>query len=451
VAAPDSYIAEHLSSFLDDFAELIAIPSISTDPGHTEDVRKAAGWVRQRMEQAGLSASVEETGGHPVVLGRHDAGPGAPTLLVYAHYDVQPADPLGEWRSPPFELTREGENFVARGAADDKAQVILQIGAAEAALRTTGLPVSLTLLFEGEEEVGSTHLPAYVAAHRKELRADHAVIADSMMFSPTRPSLIFGTRGMAYVEIAVRTATHDLHSGQYGGAVSNPAHVLARIIASFHHPDGRVAIEGFYDDVLETPADLRAGWAALGYDEAAFQRSAGGAALRGEPGYSTPERLWIRPCLDVNGIVGGYTGPGKKTVLPASAKAKVSCRLVPDQDPADVARLLRRHLDDHGFKDVKADLLGAEKPARTPLDAPFARVCADAAKAVWNVTPVVTPMMAGSGPMHVLGAKFGIPTVMPAGIGYAGCNVHAPNENVRVDDYIAGIKYFATIFADFAH
>ncbi|MGD8319347.1 MAG: M20/M25/M40 family metallo-hydrolase, partial [Gemmatimonadota bacterium] len=333
---PDNYIAEHLPRFFDDFAELISIPSVSTDPAHAEDVRRAAEWVRRRMEEAGLAAEIHPTEGHPLVVGRHHAGEDAPTLLVYAHYDVQPPDPLDEWRSPPFQLTREGDDFVARGAADDKAQVILQIAAAEAALRTTGLPVNLILLFEGEEEVGSTHLTPWVAAHRDDLRADHAIIGDSMMFAPGRPSLIFGTRGMAYVEIEVRTGTHDLHSGQYGGAVPNPAHVLARIIASFHDDAGRVAVEGFYDDVEDVPDELRRAWAELGYDEDAFQRSAGGASLTGEPGYSTPERLWIRPCLDVNGIVGGYTGPGKKTVLPSRATAKVSCRLVPAQDPVRI-------------------------------------------------------------------------------------------------------------------
>ncbi|HSG49941.1 MAG TPA: M20/M25/M40 family metallo-hydrolase, partial [Longimicrobiales bacterium] len=390
MATPDQYIDQHLPRFLDDFAELIAIPSISTDPAKAEEVRRAAGWVHRRMEEAGLAAEIVETEGHPLVLGRHEAGPSAPTLLVYAHYDVQPADPLGEWRSPPFELTREGDNFVARGAADDKAQVILQIAAAETALATHGLPVNLILLIEGEEEVGSTHLTPYVSAHREALATDHAVIADSMMFSPTRPSLIFGMRGMAYVEIEVRAGSHDLHSGQYGGAVPNPVHALARILASFHHPDGRVAVEGFYDSVRDVPTEVRAAWAALGYDEEAFQRSAGGAALQGEPGFSTPERLWIRPCLDVNGITGGYTGPGKKTVLPSHALAKVSCRLVPDQDPEHVTRLLQEHVAARAPEGMKVTVTGfqANRPFRSdPTGALFdaaSRALAD----VYGVEPV---------------------------------------------------------------
>ncbi|HSG46582.1 MAG TPA: M20/M25/M40 family metallo-hydrolase, partial [Longimicrobiales bacterium] len=343
----DLYVGEHLPRFLDEFAELVAIPSISTDPAHAGDVAEAAAWVQRRMEAAGLTAEIHPTDGHPVVVGRHLAGPGAPTLLVYAHYDVQPADPLDEWRSPPFSLSREGENLLGRGVADDKAQVVIQIAAAEAALATGGLPVNLVLLFEGEEEVGSTHLTPFVREHRAMLAADHAVIADSMMFSAHRPSLIFGMRGLAYVEIDVRASGHDLHSGQYGGAVPNPANALARIIASFHDAEGRVAVEGFYDRVLEVAAPLRAAWMELGYDEEGFRRTAGGVPLTGEEGFTTWERLWIRPCLDVNGIIGGYTGPGKKTVLPGRARAKVSCRLVPDQDPTEIVELLRHHVARH--------------------------------------------------------------------------------------------------------
>jgi len=451
VASPDDYLTQHLPAFLDDFAELVAIQTISTDPARAEEVRRGAGWVRQRMERAGLSARIEETRGHPVVVGRHHVGPDAPTLLVYAHYDVQPADPLPEWRSPPFELTREGENFIGRGVADDKAQVILQTAAAEAALKTTGLPINLILLFEGEEEVGSTHLPGYVAAHRDELRADHAVIADSMMFSPTRPSLIFGTRGLAYVEIEVRSGTHDLHSGQYGGAVPNPAHALARIIASFHHADGRVAVEGFYDDVRETPAEFRAAWAELGYDEVAFQRSAGGAALVGEPGYSTPERLWIRPCLDVNGIVGGYTGPGKKTVLPSCATAKVSCRLVPDQDPERIADLLRRHVEAHAPDDVAVTVTAfqANRPFRSNPAGPLFRAASEALADVYGVEPVRVAH-GGTLPIATDLAEMLTPSVAVMGFALPGANMHAPNEWIPVSQLEKGMRTMVRLYRELA-
>jgi acetylornithine deacetylase/succinyl-diaminopimelate desuccinylase-like protein len=451
VTITDQYIDDNLPRYFDDFAELVAIPSISTDPAKAAEVRRAAGWVRHRMEQAGLDAKLVETAGHPLLVGRHDAGPDAPTLLVYAHYDVQPADPLGEWRSPPFELTREGDNFVARGAADDKAQVILQIAAAEAALATGGLPVNLILLFEGEEEVGSTHLTPYVAANREALATDHAIIGDSMMFSPTRPSLIFGMRGLAYVEIEVRTGTHDLHSGQYGGAVPNPVHALARIIASFHHADGRVAVDGFYDSVVDAPAELRAAWAELGYDEDAFQRSAGGAPLRGEPGFTTPERLWIRPCLDVNGVIGGYTGPGKKTVLPSRALAKVSCRLVPDQDAARVTELLKEHVAAHAPEGVEVTVTGyqANRPFRSDPTGPLFDAASRALSDVYGVDPV---RVAHGGTLPIASdfTEFLTPSVAVMGFALPGANMHAPNEWIAVSQLERGMKSMVRLYRELA-
>jgi acetylornithine deacetylase/succinyl-diaminopimelate desuccinylase-like protein len=447
----DDYIARHLSSFHDDLAELIAIPSISTDPGRVDDVNKAAGWVRRRMEQAGLEATIEPTPGHPIVLGRHHAAADAPTLLVYAHYDVQPADPLGEWTSPPFQLTRRGDRFVARGAADDKAQVVLQIAAAEAAIRTGGLPLNLVLLFEGEEEVGSTHLTPWVEAHREALHVDHAIIADSMMFAPGRPSLIFGMRGMAYLEIEVRTGAHDLHSGQYGGAVPNPAHVLSRIVASFHDADGRVAVDGFYDDVRDVPDALRAAWAALGYDEVAFQRSAGGAPLTGEPGWATHERLWIRPCLDVNGIVSGYTGPGKKTVLPAVASAKVSCRLVPDQDPDDVARKVEAHVQARAPEgvEVKVRARQANRPWRASPDGPLYAAASRALAGVYGVEPVRVAH-GGTLPIARDFSDLLTPSVAVMGFALPGANMHAPDEWIAVEQLERGMRSMVALYRELA-
>lgn len=353
----DTYLTRHRDAILADFTDLLRIPSVSTDPAFADDVLRAARWVGERMESAGLSASIHATEGHPVVVGRHHAGPDAPTLLVYAHYDVQPPDPLDEWDSPPFEPEiREGIVY-ARGAADDKAQVVLQIAAAEAALAAGELPVNLVLLFEGEEEVGSPGLVPFVRERAAELAADHAVIADSMMFAPDRPSLIFGMRGMAYVEVEVRTADHDLHSGQYGGAVPNPAHVLSSVVASLHDEAGRVAVEGFYDDVAEVPGEVREAWAALGFDEEAYRASAGGAPLAGE---------------------AGYTGPGKKTVLPSTATAKVSCRLVPDQDPDRIADLLERHVRDRVPEGVGVEVrrFQANPPWRADPRGPLYRAAA---------------------------------------------------------------------------
>lgn len=447
--SPDAYIGRHLPRFLDSFAELVAIPSISTDPAYAGDVRAAADWVCSRMAEAGLEARLEETGGHPLVVGRHDAGPGAPTLLVYAHYDVQPADPLDEWRSPPFELTREGDDFVGRAVADDKAQVILQVAAAEAALATTGLPVSLILLFEGEEEVGSAHLAPWLAENRHELPADHVVIADSMMFAPDRPSLIFGMRGMAYTEIEVRTGAHDLHSGQYGGAVPNPAHVLAEIIASFHDAEGRVAVEGFYDDVADAPDELRAGWRALGFDEDAYRSSAGGAPLRGESGYTTPERLWIRPCLDVNGMTSGYTGPGKKTVLPARATAKVSCRLVARQEPERVIDLLEAHVRARTPEGVEVTVTKhqANPPFRADPTGPLYDAAARALEDVYGAE-AVRVAHGGTLPIARDFADLLTPSVAVMGFALPGANMHGPNEWIPVSQLERGMKVMVRLYEE---
>lgn len=449
--SPDRYVAQHLSRFHDDFAELVAIPSVSTDPAHAGDVRQAAGWIQRRMTEAGLDAALRETDGHPLVLGRHHAGAHAPTLLVYAHYDVQPADPLGEWRTPPFELTRDGDRFLARGAADDKAQVILQIAAAEAALRTWGLPINLVLLFEGEEEVGSPGLARWVAKHRSELRADHVVIADSMMFAPGRPSLIFGMRGLAYCEVEVRTGSHDLHSGQYGGAVPNPVHILAGLVASLHDADGRVAVEGFYDDVREASPDLRAAWAGLAFDEVAFRGGAGGAPLVGEPGFSTPERLWIRPCLDVNGVVGGYTGPGKKTVLPSRARAKLSARLVPDQDPERVLGLLRSHVLARVPEGVEVTFIAhqANPPFRADPSGPLFDAASRALADVYGV-PAVRVAHGGTLPIARAFADLITPSVAVMGFALPGANMHAPNEWIPVEQLELGMKTMVRLYAELA-
>ncbi|MDT8342219.1 MAG: dipeptidase [Longimicrobiales bacterium] len=450
-ARSDRWVEANLPRFLDHFAELVAIPSISTDPAHADDVAAAADWVRGRMAAAGLTAEVHPTGGHPIVVGRHVVGPEAPTLLVYAHYDVQPPDPVEAWRSPPFTLVREGENLVGRGVADDKAQVVLQIAAAEAALANGGIPVNLILLFEGEEEVGSTHLAPFVREHREVLAADHAVIADSMMFSPHRPSLIFGMRGLAYVEIEVRASGHDLHSGQYGGAVPNPAHALARIVASFHDADGRVAVAGFYDRVREADAPLRAAWRALGYDEEGFRHSAGGVALTGEAGFTTWERLWIRPCLDVNGIVGGYTGPGKKTVLPGRAAAKVSCRLVPDQDPAEIVDLLRRHVARHTPSGVEVTVQGhqANPPFRSDPAGPLFEAAGRALAEVYGVEPA---RVAHGGTLPIARDLQEVLTPSVAVLGFAlpGANMHAPNEWIPASQVAKGIRSMVRLYRELA-
>ena len=442
-----SHIDRELPRYREELFELLRLESVSTDPARAGEVRATAEWLRARLERAGLAAAVEETGGHPLVLARHTAGPGAPTLLVYGHYDVQPPEPLEEWISPPFEPTLRDGNLFGRGTADDKSQVFLQIAAAEAALATGGIPINLILLFEGEEEIGSPSLVPFVKARRAELAAEHALVADSMMFGPGRPSLIFGMRGIAYFEVEAKIGAHDLHSGQYGGAVPNPANALARIVASLHDPDGRVAVPGFYDDVADPPAGLREEWAGLGFDEEAFRRSAGGAALAGEPGFSTPERLWIRPCLDVNGLVSGYTGPGKKTVLPARALAKVSCRLVPDQDPRKIADALTAHVESRAPAGVQVGVrvLQGNRPWREDPEAPLFRAAARALEAVFG-TPPVRVAHGGTMPIapslrEILGARVGV-----MGFALPGANMHAPNEWFPLSHLEKGMKTMTRLY-----
>ena len=445
------YITRELPRLREELFELLRIPSISTDAAHDGDVRRAAEWLVDRMGRAGLEASIEETAGHPLAVGRHRAGPDAPTLLVYGHYDVQPAEPLDEWRSPPFEPeVREGRIW-GRGAADDKSQVFLQIAAAEAALATGGLPVNLILLFEGEEEIGSPSLVPHVREHAEALAADHVLIADSMMFAADRPSLIFGMRGIAYFEIEVRIGSTDLHSGQYGGAVANPALALAEVLATLKDGEGRVAIDGFYDDVVMPPDSVLEAWRGLGFDEDAFRGTAGGAALAGEAGYTTPERLWVRPALDVNGLVAGYTGPGKKTVLPARALAKLSTRLVPEQDPARVAELLRRHVASVAPEGVEVEVrtLQENRPWRDDPDAPLFRAASRALAASFGVEPV---RVTHGGTLPIAPELRDILAAPVAVMGFAlpGANMHAPNEWFPLDHLERGAATMVRLYRELA-
>lgn len=410
-------------------------------------MRRAATWLADRVRAAGLEAELAETDGHPVVVGRWEAGAGAPALVVYAHYDVQPPDPLEEWSSPPFEPTVRDGRLYARGAADDKSQVLLQIAALEACVRTTGLPVNVTLLLEGEEEIGSPGLPPLLES-RPDIRTDYALIADSQMLGPGRPSLIFATRGLAYFELEARIGRHDLHSGQYGGAVPNPANALATVIASFHQ-DGRIVVPGFMEDVAPWDESLLEGFRSLPFDEAAFRESAGGAALAGEPGRTTVERVWTRPALDVNGITGGYTGEGAKTVLPAVARAKVSARLVANQTPEAVERQLRDHiagLPPAGVEITLRTLKGA-LPWRADPSGPLYRAAGRSLEAVFGRPPVHVAH-GGTLPIatefeRILGAEVAI-----LGFALPGAHMHAPDEWFPLDHLEKGMKTMAGLYAE---
>ncbi len=423
--------------------EFLRIPSVSARPEHRGDTRAAAEWLRDRLARAGLETDILETEGHPVVLGEwRGAGPEAPTLLIYGHYDVQPAEPLELWTSPPFEPTVRDGRIYARGVADDKGQVFLHLAALEHLLATAGtLPVNVVVLVEGEEEIGSPHLLPFVEEHRERLAADAVVISDSALFAEGIPSLLFSLRGLAYTEIRVRGPRSDLHSGAYGGAVPNPATELARILATLHDDEGRIRIPGFYDDVVTWDEDTLEGIRALPFSAEAFREGVGAPGLHGEAGWSPLERLWVRPTCEVNGLLSGYTGEGAKTVLPAEAMAKVSFRLVPDQDPKRVVELLRAHVAEVASPQVAVEILELHhgSPWRARPEGPFFDAARDALRETFGVEPVLTGE-GGSIPIvpdfeRILGA----PAVL-LGFALPGCNMHAPDEWFPEDHLEKGIR-----------
>ncbi len=357
-SAPERYLETQRDRILDDLYAFLRIPSVSTDPAHRSDIREAAHWVEARLRQAGpLAVEIMETDGHPVVYAEWLGAPDRPTILVYGHYDVQPPDPLEQWLSPPFAPEMRDGRVYARGASDDKGPMFIPIAVAETFFATDGaLPVNVKLLFEGEEEIGSPHLDSFVTAHAAQLAATYALSADGAMWRASEPSISVGSRGLVALDLEVRGPRSDLHSGRHGGAVQNPLHALATLVASLHTSDGRVAVAGFYDAAPALSPDERRTIAELGFDDETYRASVGAPALFGEAGYTTLERQWLRPTLDVNGLGGGYQGPGSKTVIPASAHAKISCRLTPGQRPDDILALLRRHIDAHTPAGVEVEV-----------------------------------------------------------------------------------------------
>ncbi|MGV3709146.1 MAG: dipeptidase [Gemmatimonas sp.] len=433
--------------------EFLRIPSVSARSEHKADCLKAAQFVADALTRIGCDAEIIPTPGHPIVLGEwRNGGPGAPTLLIYGHYDVQPAEPLELWTSPPFEPeTRDGKIF-ARGSVDDKGQLYLHIKALEAHLATRGtLPINVIVLAEGEEEVGSENLEAFLEREKQRLACDAVVISDSTMFAPGIPSILSSLRGMAYLQIDVQGPAGDLHSGMYGGAVVNPAMALARILATFHDADGRIAIPGIYDDVQPFPDVVRAQMRTLPFDDAKLMEEVGASALGGEPGYTTLERLWTRPTCEVNGMLSGYTGEGAKTVLPAISMAKVSFRLVPNQHPDKIAELVTAHVKRVTPAGIKATVtaLHGGKPWRADLKGPIIDAGKRALQAAFGREPVITGE-GGSIPVvgdfeRVLGAP-----VLLMGFGLPGENAHAPNEWISAENYRIGTRAAATLLDEYA-
>ena len=437
----------------DELFEFLRIPSVSARSEHATDCTAAAAWVSTALTRIGFTSEIVTTPGHPIVLGQWRKAPaGAPTLLVYGHYDVQPAEPLELWTSPAFEPTLRDGRIYARGSVDDKGQLYLHIKALEAHLAVRGtLPVNVIVLAEGEEEVGSVNLEAFLERERERLACDAVVISDSTMFAPGIPSILSSLRGMAYVQIDVQGPSGDLHSGMYGGAVVNPAMALARILSTFHDADGKVAIRGFYDTVQPFPEHVRAGMRDLPFSDEGMMHEVGVTHLGGEPGYSTLERLWTRPTCEVNGLLSGYTGEGAKTVLPAVSMAKVSFRLVRDQDPDAIATLVTEHVARVVPKGVTATVtaLHGGRPWRADLKGPIIEAGKRALEAAFGRAPVITGE-GGSIPVvgdfeRILGAP-----VLLMGFGLPGENAHAPNEWISAENYRLGIRAAATLLDEYA-
>jgi acetylornithine deacetylase/succinyl-diaminopimelate desuccinylase-like protein len=441
-----------LGRLREELFEFLKIRSVSADPELNTETRNAATWLAGHLIDAGLQAEVLETPGHPVVLGSwRGAGDDAPTILIYGHYDVQPAEPLDEWTTPPFEPNLREGRIYARGAADDKGQVHMHVKALEACLAAGALPVNVVTLFEGEEEVGSPNLVPFVKENRDRLRCDAVIVSDSSMFAPGLPSILFSLRGLAYLELRIRTAASDLHSGTYGGAVPNPANLLSGILASLHDDSGRIAIDGFYDDVVEWDAETRARVGKLPFDEDEFLRSAGAGTVSGEAGYTTLERLWARPTCDVNGLLSGYTGPGAKTVLPARAMAKVSFRLVPDQRPGRVADLFRAHVDKHLPSGVEAEIL--ELHGGDPWRADPSGWTFEAAERALAASFGRAPVLQGEGGSIPIVSDFERELDAPVllvGFALPGANMHAPDEWLSDENYETGIRALARLYQELA-
>jgi len=449
----ERFLDEHRESRLESYKELLRIPSISALPQHAADCRATAEWIAADLRTSGIEhIEVAETGGHPVVYGDWLHAEGAPTVIVYCHYDVQPVDPLDLWTSAPFEPAVVGDRILARGSGDDKGQLHMHLRATEALLATRGrLPVNLKFLFEGEEESGSVNLDRWLEAEQERLSADLVVISDTGFFEGNLPAITIALRGLMYAQIDVVGTDVDLHSGGYGGAVQNPANALAQIIAALKGPDGRIRIPGFYDDVVALTDEERAAVAALPFDEDAYLARLGLPALVGEAGYSTLERRGVRPTLDVNGMWSGFQGDGAKTIIPAHAHAKVSCRLVSNQDHARIFEQFRAYVEEiapPGVTTTVRDLHGG-KPSHTPSDHPATQAAARALAATFGQEPVYI-REGGSIPVCASFEEIlGLPVVL-LGFVPPNQNAHAPNEWMSLTNYELGIRAVVRMWDELA-
>ena len=438
-----NYIESNKQRYLDELKELIAIPSISTNPENKPDVESCARWVADHLKRVGMNnLRIFPTEGHPIVYADLLGAQGKPTVLLYGHYDVQPVDPIDLWTSPPFKATIRGDNLYARGSADDKGQIFIHMKSIEAFMKNAGnLPINLKIIIEGEEEIGSEHLETFVKDKKDLLAADLVLISDTSMFAKGVPSVCYGLRGLAYMQVDLIGPNKDLHSGSFGGSVHNPIQALAELIAQLHDKTGRINIPGFYDDVRKLTAKERASYKKLPWNDRKYAADLGVRQLYGEKGFTTLERLWARPTLECNGLWGGFTGEGAKTVLPSKASAKISMRLVPDQQANKIAKLFEKHIRKIAPRTVQVSVqyLHGGEPAITPIDSPGVQAAAAALEKGFGKKPLYQ-REGGSIPIVVQFKEIlGLDTVL-LGFGLPDENAHAPDEFLNLDNFFGGIR-----------
>ncbi|MCK6606315.1 MAG: dipeptidase [Ignavibacteriaceae bacterium] len=449
----EEYVKQNFDRYIHEMTEMLRIPSISTLEENKPDMIRCADYVAGKLKEAGLSkVEIFPTKGHPVVYGEWLGAKGKPTVLIYGHYDVQPVDPIDLWESPPFEPVIKDGKIYARGATDDKGQVFAHIKSVEALLKTTGsLPVNVKFIIEGEEEIGSPNLAPFIKANKKLLKADSIMISDTALYAPGQPTICYGLRGLCYMEIEVTGPNRDLHSGTYGGAVANPINILADIISKLHDKNRKITIPGFYDDVVKATKKERDNFKLLEHSDAKYAKELEVAELLGEKGYTTIERAGIRPTLDCNGIWGGFTGAGAKTVIPSKASAKISMRLVPNQDPEKIARLFTAHIKNLAPKSVKVKItsLHGADAAMAPIDSKAVKAASAAMEKAFGKKTVFT-REGGSIPVVALFAReLKAPSVL-MGIGLNTENLHSPNEHFNLNHFRLGVLSSGYFFEEFS-
>jgi acetylornithine deacetylase/succinyl-diaminopimelate desuccinylase-like protein len=448
----EEFLDETREQGLRELEDFLRIPSISIQPEHAEDVRRAAGHLAEQYQRIGLeNAEVIDTAGHPVVYADWLKAPGKPTVLLYGHYDVQPVDPLDLWKSPPFEPVRQDGQLLGRGSSDDKGQIALHWQAMDAWLRTTGeLPLNIKVIAEGEEEISSIHFEDFVRANRDRLKTDYCVVSDTTMVARGFPAITYALRGLIYFELRVEAATVDMHSGLMGGMAPNPAQALAEILTRLKDSAGHILVPGFYDGVRPLGEEEHRQFARVPFDETALKQTYGLEALDGEAGFTPTERNWARPTLDINGIWGGYQGPGAKTIIPAWAAAKLSCRLVPDQDPKAVGAALHDYIGEVRPRTVRVNLTELEshsEPWITPVDHPLIQAGRRALQRVYGRDPALIRSGGSIGAVEVMGRLLGAPCLL-VGFVLPDCFAHAPNERLDLESFYTGRKAAAQLWED---